>query len=169
VIGARITWRLYTSVSSRRAKATRALVPTQAGQAAFGAIQEVVRTLEADPGTKWSKVNLTALREHLIDMDEVVLRAIAKEELVDGGLRIEVSGSDRTREAIQRIVPARARELNRSFGWEAKAESLADHVVLTVMSTDPKQVARIRGLGFIGLLASGTHDGICHLAMARAR
>jgi hypothetical protein len=169
LIGARITWRIYKSVSSRRANAKRALVPSQPGQAAFGAIQEVVRMLEADPETQWSSANLTALREHLVDTDEVVLRAIAKEEPVHGGLRVAVSGSDRTLEAIRRIVPARAQELNRSLGWEAKAESLADRVVLTVTSTDPKQVARIRGLGFIGLLATGTHNGAHHLAMAKAR
>src|SRR5437764_5713379 len=35
------------------------------GQAAFGAIQEVVELLEADPTTDWAKVNIAALREHL--------------------------------------------------------------------------------------------------------
>ena len=47
------------------------LVPTMPGQEAFGTIQEIVRMLEADPATDWSKVNIGALREHLIDMDEV--------------------------------------------------------------------------------------------------
>jgi hypothetical protein len=36
--------------------------PTMPGQDAFGAIQEIVRILESDPKTKWSKVNLEALR-----------------------------------------------------------------------------------------------------------
>ena len=45
------------------------------GQDPFGAIQEIVRILEADPSTDWSKVNIAALREHLIDMNEVTLRA----------------------------------------------------------------------------------------------
>ena len=47
------------------------------GQAAFGAIEEIVQKLEADPATDWSKVNIGALREHLIDMNEVTLRADA--------------------------------------------------------------------------------------------
>ncbi len=123
--------------------------------------------LEADPGTDWSKVDLTALRQHLVDMDEVVLRAIAKEEAVEGGLRVHLSGSDRTLAAIQRIVPPHAGKLTRSRGWEAKAEDTADGVVLTVRSADPKQVARIRGLGFIGMLASEPHPEPRHLAMAR--
>ena len=55
------------------------LVPIMPGQEAFGTIQEIVRMLEADPATDWSKVNIGALREHLIDMDEVTMRARASE------------------------------------------------------------------------------------------
>lgn len=50
---------------------------TQPGQDAFGAVQEIVALLEADPATDWSKVNLDALRVHLIDMNEVALHADA--------------------------------------------------------------------------------------------
>ena len=53
--------------------------PTMPGQDAFGAIQEIVQILEADPTTDWSKVNIAALREHLVDMNEVTLRAVATE------------------------------------------------------------------------------------------
>ena len=47
-----------------------------------GAIGEIVRILEADPKTDWSKVNLEALRQHLIDMNEVALHADAAVELL---------------------------------------------------------------------------------------
>ena len=53
--------------------------PTSPGQDAFGAIQEIVRILDADPTTDWSKVDIGALREHLIDMNEVTLHAAADE------------------------------------------------------------------------------------------
>ncbi len=43
--------------------------------AAFGAVQEIVEILEADPATDWSKVDIDALRQHLIDMDNVTLHA----------------------------------------------------------------------------------------------
>jgi hypothetical protein len=49
--------------------------PNMPGQDAFGAIQEIVAILEADSNTDWSKVDITALREHLIDMNEVTLKA----------------------------------------------------------------------------------------------
>ena len=75
------------------------------GQDAFGAIQEIVQILDADPKTDWSKVNLEALRQHLIDMNVVTLKADAAARPVDGGLEIAVTGSGRTLAAIQRMVP----------------------------------------------------------------
>jgi hypothetical protein len=81
-------------------------VPTMLGQDAFGSIQEVVQMLQADPATDWSKVNIAALREHLIDMNEVTLRAVASERMLDNGIEITVSGESRTLAAIKRMVPA---------------------------------------------------------------
>ena len=83
-----------------------AMTPTSPGQDAFGAIQEIVRILDADPKTDWSKVDLEALRQHLIDMNEVTLRADAAAKPIDGGLEIAVTGSGRTLDAIQRMIPA---------------------------------------------------------------
>ncbi|HEX7122934.1 MAG TPA: hypothetical protein VF178_11230, partial [Gemmatimonadaceae bacterium] len=79
-----------------------AALPTQGGQAAFAAISEIVRLLEADSTTDWSKVDIERLRQHLIDMDEVTLRAQVSQAAVPGGLRMEVRGSGRTRDAIRR-------------------------------------------------------------------
>jgi hypothetical protein len=142
---------------------------TQPGQDAFGAIQEIVRILEADPRTDWSKVNLEALRQHLIDMNEVTLKALTSVKLVDGGVQIAVTGTGRTVEAIQRMVPAHARHIEKTHlnGWSAKAGTLPDGVLLTVTSSDPKEAQHIRGLGFIGIMVSGHHHQLHHLAMAR--
>jgi hypothetical protein len=137
------------------------------GQDAFGAIQEIVRKLEADPKTDWSKVDLEALRQHLIDMSEVTLKADAEAKPIDGGLAIAVTGSGRTLAAIQRMVPAHAQEINGLNGWIAKSTALPNGMLLTVISNDPKAVPRIRGLGFIGILVSGSHHQAHHLAMAK--
>lgn len=145
------------------------VVPTMPGQDAFGTIQEIVRILEADSTTDWSKVTLAALREHLIDMNEVTLKAVATERLVDGGIEIAVTGSGRTLDAVRRMVPAHARELDQLPSWRARTEVLQDGVQLTVTSTDPREVVRIRGLGFTGLLVSGAHHRPHHLAMARGQ
>lgn len=141
--------------------------PTMPGQDAFGAIQEIVRMLEADPETDWSKINLEALPQHLIDMNEVTLKANAAPTPIDGGLQIDITGDNLTSAAIQRMVPAHAEELNQMNGWSARIEVLPGGVRLTVTSNYPKEVAHIRGLGFIGLLVSGSHHQPHHLAMAK--
>jgi MFS superfamily sulfate permease-like transporter len=143
--------------------------PTMPGQDAFGAIQEIVRILEADPKTDWSKVNLEALRQHLIDMSEVTLKADAVTKLIDSGIEVTVTGTGRTVEAIQRMVPAQAHQVGQTHlnGWSAKTEPLPNGVLLTVTSGDLQQVQHIRGLGFIGFMASGSHHQAHHLAMAK--
>jgi hypothetical protein len=141
--------------------------PTLPGQDAFGAIQQIVRILDADPKTDWSKVDLEALRQHLIDMNEVTLKAEAVPNRVDDGLEIAVTGSGRTLVAIKRMIPAYVQMANGHTGWIAKVSELPNGELLTVTATDPKEVEHIRGLGFIGLLAGGSWHQPHHLAMAK--
>ena len=79
-------------------------LPTQSGQAAFAAIHEIVGILEANPKTDWSKVNIDALRAHLIDMENVTLRAKIAYEPLANGEHIHVSGDGEVRNSIQRMV-----------------------------------------------------------------
>jgi hypothetical protein len=149
-----------------------AVEPSLPGQDTFGAIAEVVRLLDADPKTDWSKVNLERLRQHLIDMNEVVLRSAVTQSPVPAGLAMEVRGAGRTTEAIRSMVVPHAVELDRMPQWSAKAETMPDGVKLTVTAKeagDAKTIARIRGLGFIGLLTEGAHHGPHHLAIAKGQ
>lgn len=141
-------------------------VPTASGQAAFAAMGEIVRMLEADPATDWSTVSITRLREHLRDMDEVTLRAAVTERPVEGGFTADVTGRDRTLEAVRRMVPAHASMLRREEPWDVQGEDLADGVRLTVTSSDPAEATKLRGLGFFGVLVYGDHHRPHHLAMA---
>ncbi len=140
--------------------------PTMPGQDAFGAIQEIVQILQADPTTDWSKVNISALRQHLIDMNEVTLRAVAAEHNLDNGIEITVTGEGRTLDAIKRMVPANVRELVK-LGWNAKTEDLPNGVKLTVITTDPKEVIKLHALGFMGIMVQGGHHQPHHLMMAK--
>jgi hypothetical protein len=140
--------------------------PTMPGQDAFGAIQEIVGILDADPNTDWSKVKMGALREHLIDMNEVTLKAVTGERKLENGLEIAVTGEGRTLEAIRRMIPAHARELAKT-GWSSTTEDLANGVKFTVTSTDSQQVLKIKGLGFMGIMVQGGHHQLHHLAMAK--
>ena len=140
--------------------------PTSPGQDAFGAIQEIVQILDADPSTDWSKVNIGALREHLIDMNEVTLRATASERMTETGIEIAVTGDGRTRDAIRRMVPAHARELS-AHGWSATTAERPDGVTLTVAGSDKMPLVKLKALGFIGIMAQGGHHQPHHLMMAK--
>jgi hypothetical protein len=144
--------------------------PAMPGQDAFGAIAEIVRLLDADPKTDWSKVNLERLRQHLIDMNEVVLHARVVQSEIPDGLAMDVTGTGRTEQAIRAMVVPHAAELDRMPAYGAKTESIPSGVRLTVTAKnagDAKAVARLRALGFIGLLTEGGHHGPHHLAMAK--
>jgi hypothetical protein len=147
----------------------RPAVPQQPGNDVFGAIQEVVAILEADPKTDWGRVNIDALRAHLIDMNEVMLNAEAKVEAIAGGIRVSVSGTGRTLAAIQRMVPDQARMLDGHDGWHVVAEDRPDGAILTVTAKDARQTAKIRGLGFSGVMTTGSHHQLHHLAIARGQ
>jgi hypothetical protein len=141
-------------------------MPTMPGQEVFGAIQEIVKILEADPATDWSKVDIAALHRHLIDMDEVTMRAKATARPLSNGAEFTVTGTGRTVEAIKRMVPAHTREIV-ALGWRAETETLADGVKLTVTAADPAQAVKIKALGFMGLMVQGGHHQPHHLMMAK--
>ena len=146
---------------------TNKAVLTEPGQGAFASLSEVVRVLEADPDTDWSKVDLAGLRDHLVDMDRLVSEAVVASEELPNGLRMVVTGDARTIGALQRMVPAHATELAKDDRWTVAVERSDEGAVLTVTSDDPAVVERIKGLGFFGLMASQDHHREHHMMMAR--
>jgi hypothetical protein len=145
-------------------------LPTSPGQAAFGAIAEIVSLLEADPSTDWKKVDLERLRQHLIDMNEVTMNAMVTSANIEGGLRMQITGSGNTVGSIKRMLTAHVIQLEAASEYQASATPLPNGMVLNVVAkraSDSDAVSRIRGLGFIGLLAYGNHHSVHHLALAR--
>lgn len=140
--------------------------PREAGQSAFAAIQEIVAHLMADPDTDWASVDIEALRQHLVDMDNVTLRARVETQPVDGGARFVVTSDDPTVTAsIRAMVPAHAATMDGVEGWHLSAEPAEGGAILTATGNDEAE-PRIRGLGFIGLMTVGMHHPAHHLAIA---
>ena len=136
----------------------------EGGQSAFAAIQEITAALMADPATDWNKVNIEGLRQHLIDMDNVILRADVASEKIDGGARFAVTSTDPAVVAsIRAMTVAHIATMNGVEGWDMQAEEVEGGAVMTVRGPD---MARIRGLGFIGLMTVGMHHQAHHLALA---
>ena len=141
-------------------------MPTQPGQGAFAAIQEIVGILEANPKTDWSKVNIEALRQHLIDMDNVTLRAEVKSDPVDGGMRFIISGVGPVKELIQRMVMAHAATMNGLGKWKFSAAETSEGAILTVL-VPAMDTTKLRAMGFIGVMTRGIHHQVHHLMIAR--
>jgi len=137
------------------------------GQDALGAVQEVVARLLMDSTTDWSEVDITRLRRHLIDMDEIMTGAEVREQDIDGGLRLAVGGDEDVRGALGRVVPEHARRLDGFRGWHVGLEESGGDLVLSITSEDAGEVEVIRALGFFGFLASGVRAPERHLAVAR--
>lgn len=144
--------------------------PTLPGQAAFGAIAEVVRILVADPATDWTKVNIESLRQHLIDMDHVTTRSTIAQRDVPGGFVADITGAGSVTASIRRMVPTHASMYTSAPDFKAATQEIPGGVRLTMVAHDTRdaaQVARLRGLGAIGFLVDGDHHTAHHIALAR--
>ena len=139
---------------------------TEGGQAAFAAIAEIVDVLSADPATDWSKVNIEALRLHLIDMDNVTLRAVVAATPTPTGARFMVTSTDpAVLGSIRRKVTAHTAAMNGTNSWTMAANETEGGAVLEVSGSEA-DAAMINGLGFIGVLTLGMHHQAHHLMIA---
>jgi hypothetical protein len=145
-------------------------LPRQPAQSAYAAIGEIVRILKADSTTDWSKVDLEALRQHLIDMDAVTMRAQVTQKPVPGGVTMTVTGDATVAASIKRMVVSHAGMLDQDPQYHATVAPIPTGVQFTVTARDArdaKLVAMIRGEGFAGLLTEGDHHARHHIALAR--
>jgi hypothetical protein len=142
----------------------------EVGQAAFAAIAEVVRMLDADPTTDWSRVDIEALRRHLVSMDRVLLESRVRQRAIPGGLVIEVTGAGEVEASVREMLPAHAETLAAEMDADVVPTPIAGGIRLTITVRTPgdaRAIARMRGLGFAGLLVIGSHHAPHHLALAR--
>jgi hypothetical protein len=145
-------------------------LPKQPAQSAYAAISEIVRILKADSTTDWSKVDLEAVRQHMIDMDAVTMRALVTQNPVHAGLTMTITGDATVAAAIKRMVTSHAGMLDQDPQYHATVAPITAGVQLTVTARDTSDVrliAMIRGEGFAGLLTEGDHHARHHMALAR--
>jgi len=157
-----------TDHASHSGAASSGAIPS--GQAAYATMAAIVAMLEADSTTDWSKVNIEALRQHLIDMDDVTLHAVANQRNIAGGIEVDVTGTGRTAAAIRRMTVNHSAMLEQGNEYHASAVQIPNGVRLTVTAKsagDAATVQRIRGLGFAGIMTEGDHHARHHIAIAR--
>lgn len=141
------------------------------GQAVFGTVQEAIRALEADSTTDWSEVDVERLRRHLIDMHHVALHVRVKQKTpIDNGVRLRVRPTNEAaRASLERVLDAHPHMLEQETGWAMAVEEKDAAYVLRVTTDDPNEVAKIRALGYIGLLVYGQHHQRHHWHLLRGK
>ena len=135
------------------------------GQSAFAAIAEIVAKLESNPNTNWNVVNIKGLHEHLRDMNIVIIDAVTVAKEIDGGMQFTITGDVDVKSSIRRMTLAHATFMNNVNGWEYKAKKVDGGAVVTVL-VPPQDQAKIKALGFFGMIASGSHHQLHHWKMA---
>ena len=143
--------------------------PVETGQSQFAAIAEIVTLLSDDPDTNWAQVDIKALRDHLVDMDNVTTRA-SVERSVDGmSVTFMVTGDDVVVFSIRRMVLAHSPMLRGSSDWAVTAEETEGGASMRVLVSSDEELNHVLGLGFFGLMTIGAHHQQHHLMIATGR
>jgi len=141
---------------------------TEPGNDAFGTIQEVIQKLNSDPNTDWSKVNIEALRVHLVDMNDMTLNVevISQSDIPNGLKAVIEPTTPRANNALERVFKAHPNQLKSETGWDMKVTKTEKQYTIEVTTSNKKDIDKIRGLGYIGLMAYGAHHQPHHWMMA---
>ena len=141
---------------------------TKSGNEIFGTIQEVIQKLEANPNTDWSNVDLEALRQHLLDMKAFTEEVTVLEKTpITKGVKVTIHpNSERAKEALPKLFGMHPRMLKQEKGWDMSAQQDGENWVITCTTEKEADVNKIRALGYIGLLAEGSHHQLHHWMVA---
>jgi hypothetical protein len=143
--------------------------PSESGQSQFAAIAEIVTLLHNDPDTDWAQVDIKALRDHLVDMDNVTTRA-SVERTADGmSVTFMVTGDDVVAASIWRMVLAHSPMLQGSSDWTVTAGEIDNGAKIVILASSEDEMGQLLGLGFFGLLTIGAHHQQHHFMIATGR
>jgi hypothetical protein len=143
--------------------------PNETGQSQFAAIAEIVTLLRDDPDTNWAQVDVKALRDHLVDMDNVTTGA-SVDRTVDGmSATFVVTGDQVVAASIRRMVLAHSPMLQGSSDWTVTARGIEGGASMLVQVESDEELNQVLGLGFFGLMTIGAHHQQHHLMIATGR
>lgn len=162
------TQNLKMTVNTNDPQINKSATLTMPGNEIFGTIQEVVQKLEIDPNTDWSKVDLEALRQHLLDMKAFTEDvSVISQNPIENGIVIQVKPeTERAIGALKRLFKMHPAMLKMEKGWDMITKQDNNQWTITVTTSDNSEVEEIRALGYIGLLAVGAHHQRHHWMIA---
>jgi len=156
-----------TMIDSNTTDQGSTAILTEAGTDPFAVIQEVIALLEANPDTDWSAVNIEALRLHLVEMQDMTLNVNVVQQPINFGFQAVITPT--TKRALQsmiRVLSAHPSQMKEETGWDMFVTDNNGIFTIEVTSNQLQDVDKIRGLGYIGIMAYGNHHQPHHWAMA---
>ncbi|NQZ30949.1 MAG: hypothetical protein HRU06_06720 [Oceanospirillaceae bacterium] len=147
------------------------LQPTEAGNDAFGTIQEIINILQRDPSVDWRRVNLEALRVHLIEMQDMTLNVeVIKQKPIKNGFVAVIKATSRRAEfSLTKVLAVHPKMLAIENGYNMAVASENNQFKITVTATNEQDIIKLQGLGYIGVMALGNHHQMHHLAIAKGQ
>ena len=143
------------------------VVLTESGTDPFATLQEVIAALESNTNTNWEKVNIEALRLHLVEMQDMTINVDVKQQYIDNGFQAVVTPTtNRAVQSLTRVLSGHPAQMKAETGWDMQVRDNNGVFTLTVTTDNAIDVAKIRGLGYIGVMAYGNHHQPHHWAIA---
>ena len=139
---------------------------SETGQSQFVAIAEIVSLLRNDPETDWSKVEIKALRDHLVDMDNVTTKALVERTVDELSATFLITGDEVAAASIQRMVLAHSPMLQQSSFWSVLAQEQEGGAKMMIQAISEDAFNQVLGLGLFGLMTIGAHHPQHHLMVA---
>ena len=141
----------------------------ETGQAQFASIAEIVAVLRNDPDTDWDHVDIQALRDHLVDMDNVTTRSMVAVKEESTRVIFTIAGDADVAASIQNMVIAHSPMLEAETGWSVTSAIVPNGATMTITVTEDAQRSQLLGLGFYGVMTIGAHHQGHHLMIAKGR
>lgn len=141
----------------------------ETGQAQFASIAEIVAVLRNDPATDWERVDIQALRDHLIDMDNVTTRSMVTVEKEGNNVVFSITGEADVAASIQNMVSAHSPMLAAETGWSVASASVLNGATMTITATNDAERRQVSGLGFYGVMTIGAHHQGHHMMIAKGQ
>ena len=138
----------------------------ETGQSQFAAIAEIVASLRNNPDTEWQRVNVDALRAHLVDMDNVTTKATVDTTVTDLTVTFDISGDASVAASIQRMVLAHGPMLQQTTNWPVMTEKQVGGAKMVLQLSSVDEIAEVTALGFFGLMTIGAHHQQHHMMIA---
>ena len=139
---------------------------SETGQSQFAAIAEIVSLLRDDPETNWAQVDIKALREHLVDMDNVTNKASVERTVDELVVTFLITGDEVATASIQRMVLAHSPMLQQSSDWSVIAQEQEGGAKMMIQVSSEDDLNQVLGLGFFGVMTIGAHHPQHHLMVA---